>query len=64
MVAAVDGKQATGVRIGALLDVFDPGAIYAQRDVVLSFTCYRAGMTADAFAVVDDEAVIHATSST
>ena len=59
MIAARDLKDAASVGVGALLDVFDPGAIHAERHVVLGFAGYRAGMTANALAVIDDKSVLH-----
>src|SRR5262249_52418235 len=49
-------------RVGerALLDVLYPGAEAAQGHAVLFLACHRAGVAADALAVIDDEAVTHA----
>jgi hypothetical protein len=48
-------------RIGkyALLRLFHPGPVYANGDIVFSFAGYRAGMAADALAVVNNESVLH-----
>ena len=59
MIATVDEKIAARVGKLALFDIFDPGAIYAERDVVFFFAGHRARMTADATVVVDDETVAH-----
>ncbi len=59
MIAARDLKYAARVGKQALLDVLDPGAIHAYGHLVLGFACHRAGVTADAFAIIDYEAVFH-----
>jgi hypothetical protein len=56
VVAAQDREVATGVGKLALLDVFHPGAKGPQRHIVLGLAGERAGMAADALAVIDDEA--------
>jgi hypothetical protein len=53
------GKKTASRRVLASLDVFDPGAERADRDFVFAFTCYSAGVTANAFAVIDQESVFH-----
>src|SRR5260370_13374350 len=59
MVAARDLKYAARVGENALLDVLDPGPVHAHRHLVLRFTRHRAGVTSDALAVIDYEAVFH-----
>ena len=59
VVAARHLEMAADVGIDAGLHVLDPGAVDAQRHLVLRLARGRAGMAADAFAVVDDEAVVH-----
>ena len=55
-VAAVVGE-------GAGFDVFDPGAVDAEGDFVLTFAGCGAGVAADTFAVVNDEAVVFCVSA-
>ncbi len=59
MVAARDLKYAPRVGENAFLDVLDPGPVHAHRHLILGFTRDRAGVTSDALAVIDDEAVFH-----
>src|SRR5206468_2885533 len=55
VVAAHHGEQPAAVGEGAFLDVLDPGAIDADGDLVLALARHRAGVAADALAVVDHE---------
>jgi len=59
VVASQDPKVTFGVGKLAFLDVFDPRPIDSDRDIVLFLAGYRAGMTADAAVLVDDETVAH-----
>src|SRR6185312_5860429 len=59
MVASHHAEMAAGVREGALLDVLDPGAKDANRDLVLILAGNRAGVTSDASVLVNYEAVTH-----
>jgi hypothetical protein len=59
MIAAGDLEHAPGIREGALFDVLDPGAIDAELNLVLGFASDRAGMAADALAIVDYEGIFH-----
>ena len=59
MIAPHYRKQPPRVGKRPFLDIFDPGAIYANRDLVFSFTGNSAGVTTDTFSVVDYEAIIH-----
>jgi hypothetical protein len=59
MIATRDLKYATRVGEDALLDVLDPGPVHAHGYMVLGFACHRAGVTSDALAVIDYEAVFH-----
>jgi hypothetical protein len=52
-------KHAPRARELSLFHVLDPGAIYAQGHVILGLARNGAGMAADAFPVIDDEAVSH-----
>jgi len=49
------------MRVGetSLLDVLDPGAVDANRCVVLGLASHSAGMTADTLSIIDDECVVH-----
>src|SRR5262249_35279255 len=57
VVAAQDREVATGVGIAAALHVLDPGAEGAERHPVLFLAGDRAGVTADALPLIDDEPV-------
>jgi hypothetical protein len=59
VVASKHGKKTASRRVLAAFDVFDPGAEGADRDFVFRFTCYGAGVTAYAFAMIDQESVFH-----
>jgi hypothetical protein len=59
MVAACDLKYAARVGENAFLNVLDPGPVHAQRHIVLGFARHRTGVTTDALAVIDYEAVFH-----
>jgi hypothetical protein len=59
MIAARDLKYAAGVGENAFLHVLDPGAVHADRHLVLGFARHRAGVASDALAVIDYEAVFH-----
>jgi hypothetical protein len=57
MVTARDLKVAARVWERPFLDVLDPRAIDAERHFVFGFASGRAGVTANALAVVNEEAV-------
>jgi hypothetical protein len=59
MVAAHDRKKPARVWKCAFFDVFDPRPIDAERHFVFGFAGDRTGMTTNALAVIDNEAVIH-----
>ena len=59
MIAARDLKDAASVGKHSLFDVFDPGAIHTDGHMVLCLACDRAGMAADALAIIDNETVFH-----
>src|SRR5262249_49300779 len=59
VVAAQHGEMAAHGRERADLGVLDPGAEGADAHVVLRLARHRAGVAADALAVVEDEAVLH-----
>ena len=60
VIAAHHREVAPRVREHALLDVLHPGAVDAQRDLVLLLAGHRAGVAADTLPLVDHEAVAHA----
>lgn len=59
MIAPRNLKDAPGVWIGAFFYVLNPSPIHSECDVIFGFTRDRAGMAADALAVVNDESVFH-----
>ena len=59
MVAARDVKYAARVGENAFLNVLYPGPVHAHRHLVLGFARHCAGVTSDALAVIDYEAVFH-----
>ncbi len=59
MVAAQHCEVSPRVGIESFFDVLDPGSIHADGDVVLFLAGHRAGMTADATVLIDDESVAH-----
>jgi len=63
MIAPGDLKDPACVRKNTLLNVLDPGPVHSDRNVVLSLARHRAGMTPDALAVINYEAVFHPTQS-
>src|SRR5207249_11419913 len=62
VVAAEHREVAPGLREGPALDVFHPRAERAERDAVLLLARHRAGVAADAAALIDHEAVAHASA--
>jgi len=59
MIAPEHGEKPASVWILTLLYVLDPGPESAERDFVLGLASDCARVTADAFAMVYDEAVFH-----
>jgi len=59
MVAARDLKYAARVGENAFLNVLYPGPVHAHRHLVFGLARHRAGVTSDALAVIDYEAVFH-----
>jgi hypothetical protein len=57
VIATVDEEIAARVGKLAFFDIFDPGAIDANRDVVLCFASHCAGVAANTLALVDDKGV-------
>ena len=58
MIAAHDGKYPACVGELPLFYILDPGPIDPDRDIMLGFAGNRAGVTADAVAIVDNESKI------
>lgn len=59
MVAAHNRKEPARVRKRPLLNVLDPRAIHANRNLVFRLACNSTGVAADTFSVVDYESKIH-----
>ena len=59
MVATQNRKKPARIREGPLLNVFNPGPVNPNWNVVFRFAGYRTRMATYAFAVVNDEAVTH-----
>ncbi len=58
MITAYDGKHPARIRELPLFYILDPGPINPDGDIMLCFTSNRAGVTADAVAIVDNESKI------
>ena len=63
MVAPQHREEPASIRVLALLDIFDPGAKRAERNLVLRLASDRARVTADALAMVYDKTVFHFVST-
>jgi len=59
VIAPEHGKETASVGIFAFLDVLNPGSESTERHLVLGLASDCAGVTADTFAMVYDEAVFH-----
>jgi hypothetical protein len=62
MIAASDLKHAARIGKLPLLHVFHPRPVHSHGDVVLGLARDGAGVTTDAFTIVDDESVLHRVS--
>ena len=58
MITAHDGKYPARIGKLPLFYILYPGPINPNRDIMLCFTSNRAGVAADAVAIVDDESKI------
>ena len=58
MITAHDGKHPARIRELPLFYILDPGPINPDGDIMLCFTSNRAGVTADAVAIVNYESKI------
>ena len=58
MITPHDGKHPSRIRELPLFYILNPGPIDPDRDIMLCFTSNRAGMAADAVAIVDYESKI------
>jgi hypothetical protein len=59
MIAAHDAEEPSRIRKFAFFDIFDPGSIDPDRDLMFGLARDRAGVATDAFSVVDDETKVH-----
>ena len=59
MIAAHHAEKSARIGKSSLLDVLDPGTVYADRHFVFRFARNCTSMAADTLSVIDDEAVIH-----
>jgi hypothetical protein len=48
-----------GIGVFPFFDVFYPGAVYPNGYIMLRLASHRAGMAADALAIVNNETVVH-----
>jgi hypothetical protein len=55
VVASLNRKDPAGIREFTFFNIFDPGSINADWDIMFLLASYSAGVTSDAFAIVDDE---------
>jgi len=58
MIAARHLKAAAHIRVRTRFDILDPGAIHANRHLILGLTRGTASVTSDALALVDQKSVI------
>ena len=58
MITAHDRKHPARIRELPLFYILDPGPINSNRDIMLCFAGNRAGVAADAVAIVDYESKI------
>ena len=58
MITAHDGKHPARIGELPLFYILDPGPINPNRDIMLCFTSNRAGVAADAVAIVNYESKI------
>jgi hypothetical protein len=59
MVATSDLKMAASIGKASLLDIFHPGSVDTQRNLILALTCCRASVASNTLAIIDDETVVH-----
>ena len=58
MITAHDGKHSARIRELSFFYILNPSPINPNRDIMLCFTSNRAGVAADAVAIVDNESKI------
>ena len=58
MVASHYRKMSLGIREAPGFNIFDPGAVHADGNIVLRFASNSTGMATDAPPVVDDKAKV------
>jgi hypothetical protein len=59
MIASQYSEMAPSIGISAFFNVLYPSAIHAERNIVFFLASHRAGVTADAPVLIDDEPVTH-----
>jgi hypothetical protein len=59
MIASQYRKMAPSIGISPFFNVLDPSAIHAERNIMFFLASHRAGVTADAPVLIDDEPVTH-----
>ena len=59
MVTAHHREQAARIGESPLFDLLDPGAVDANRHLMLGFTGRGTGVTTDAFSIVNDKSILH-----
>jgi len=59
MVASQYRKMAPSIGVSAFFNVLYPSAIHAERNIMLFLASHRAGVTADASVLINDEPVTH-----
>jgi hypothetical protein len=59
VVTAKNRKMSSGIRKFSFLDIFYPGSIDSEGDLILFLAGNRTSMTTDAFTMVDEETVFH-----
>ena len=52
MITSHNGKVTSRIRKNTLFDVFYPGSVYPDGDIMFGLTRHRAGMASDAFSII------------
>ena len=55
MITSLNRKDPACIGEFPFLDIFYPGPIHADRHIMFLLASYSAGVTSDAFTIVDDE---------
>jgi len=53
-------EHAASIRVNSFFNIFHPGTVHGEGNVILRLAGHGAGVTANALAVVDDKSVSHA----